>query len=78
MLPLRVEQVVADVDAREVDVGSQLPELGFEVPLVSVELVELGVDFLRAVRGREDRHDDQEEQTPQPERRDRPGSEAHG
>ena len=54
-----------------------IAQLGLDVALVGVELVELCVDLLRAVRRRQDRHDDQQEQPPEPERRDRPCSESH-
>ncbi len=53
-------------------------QLGLDLALVRVELVELRVDLLRAIRRREHRDDDQQQQAPEPERRDRPGSEAHG
>ena len=77
-LALGVEEVVADEDAREVDVGPQAAQLGLDLALVRVELVELRVDFLGAIRRREHGDDDQQQQASKPERRDRPGSEAHG
>ena len=42
-----VEQVVADEDARQIDVGSERAQLGLDVAVMRVELVELGVDLLR-------------------------------
>ena len=77
-LALGVEEVVADEDAREVEIGPQTAELGLDLALVRVELVELRVDFLGAIRRREHGDDDQQQEAPEPERRDRPGSEAHG
>ena len=47
-----VEQVVADEDARQVDVRPQTAELGVDVVVVGVQLIELGVDLLRLARRR--------------------------
>ena len=77
VLALGIEKVVADEDARQVHVGPQPAELGLDVALVRVELVELSVDLLRPVRRREYGHDDQQEQPPEAERRDRPGPKSH-
>ena len=76
-LALDVEQVVADENAGEIDVGAQPPELDVDVVVVGVELVELGVDLLRLARRREHRHHDQQQQAAEPERRHRPGLEPH-
>ena len=53
VLALGVEEVVSDEDAREVHVGAQPAELGLDVALVRVELVELRVDLLGPVRRRQ-------------------------
>jgi hypothetical protein len=73
----RVEQVVADEDARHVDVASQAPQPRLDAPMMLVELLELRVDGLRLVPGRHHRSDDQQEQAGQRHRHDGPRSEPH-
>ena len=61
----------------QVDVGAQAAELGLDVAVVGVELVELRVDVLRLARRRQHRDDDQHDQAAEPERRDEPRLQPH-
>ena len=72
-----VQQVVADEDAGEVDVGPQPPELRVDLAVVRVELIELSVDVLRLARRREHRHAISSSEAAEAEGGDQPGLEWH-
>jgi hypothetical protein len=59
-----VEQVVADVNPRQVDVGAEPAQLSFDFMVPGVHLVELGEERLRAARRFEHHRYDQQQQCP--------------
>ena len=72
-----VEQVVANEDAGQVHVGSQRTELGFDLVMMGIEMVELRVDLLRAPRGGRQGKDDEQQQAGQPDGGHRPRPKPH-
>src|SRR5688572_2225769 len=76
-LPLDVEQIVPDENARQVDVGAQFPEVGLHAAMMSAEVIELRVDLLRPPRRHQHRHGNEDDETAEPERSDQPGFQPH-
>ncbi len=72
-----VEQVVAHVNAGQVDVGAQPAQLAFDLVIPVVQLVEPRKDPLRATRRFQHRRDDQQQQRAERQRRDGPGLKTH-
>ena len=72
-----VEQIIADEDARQVNVGPQRLQLAFDFPMVCVQLVKLDVDLLRPVERGDDGEHDNQQQPGQPDRSHGPCLEPH-
>ena len=73
-----VEQIVADVDARQMDVGPQPAQHRLHVAVMRIQLIQLGIDVLRLARQRQHRHHDQQEEPAERRGGKRPGRKLHG
>jgi hypothetical protein len=76
-LARRVEQVVAHENPRQVHARAQAPQVGFNLVVLLVQLVELRVDLLRLLRRRQHGDHHQQQQSPDRDGRHRPRSEPH-